>query len=342
MSDDQPVPHQRENIIGRAELEAALRESLREGALSHGWLIAGPPGAGKATLAYRLARALLDPAALCDDASLRVGADSKVFRLIAGEAHPDLFVAARRYDEKKDRHQTEISVDTVRDLNHFLNQTAGFGGWRVAIVDTADDLNRNAANALLKSLEEPPPRTAILLCANAPGRLLATIRSRCRRIDLRPVADAEIIRLLMDEAGLDERDARAVAAAAHGRPGYALTLAAGEGREAIAAVEAFLSASLGAGDVGRVAAALTGKAAAERWTIFKDRLMERLRDAARAGARGEEGEGALAGMAPATLLVASERLGALLERGDALNLDRRDLILAMGRTLHAAALTRAA
>ena len=111
MTDEIQAPHHRAHIVGRAELEAGLRETLRDGTLSHGWLVTGPAGAGKATLAYRLARALLDPSALADEASLQMAPDKKVFRLIAGEAHPDLFVASRRYDEKKDRYQTEISVD---------------------------------------------------------------------------------------------------------------------------------------------------------------------------------------------------------------------------------------
>ena len=271
-----------------------------------------------------------------------MSADARVFRLVAGEAHPDLFVAARRYDEKKDRYQTEISVDTIRELNHFLGQTAGFGGWRVAIVDAADDLNRHAANALLKSLEEPPARTAILLLANAPGRQLATIRSRCRRIDLRPIPDADIVGLLKNEAGLDDEEARMIAGAARGRPGYALTLAAGEGREAIAAVEAFLEGAAASGDVGRVAASLSGKAAAERWEIFKERLVERLSEAARRAARGTPEAGALGRLPPATLGEVTEQLSALIARGDGLNLDRRDLVLAMGRALHAAALSAAA
>jgi DNA polymerase-3 subunit delta' len=342
MADDLPEPRERQTIVGRERLEATLRAALREGALSNGWLIAGPKGAGKATLAYRLARAILDPSALTDDSTLDMSSSAKAFRLIAQGAHPDLFVAERQYDEKNDRYQTVIPVATIRQLTAFLNKTAGFGGWRVAIIDRADEMNEEASNALLKSLEEPPPRTALLLVANAPGRLLPTIRSRCRRIDLRPVVDETIVRLLIDEGGADEASARTIAAAAHGRPGYALTLAAEEGAEAIAAVDAFLQAAFATGDVGRVAGSLWGKAAASRWTIFQEVLLERLSEAARRKARGSDASGAIGAMPPDALLAAHEQIATLFLSGEAVNLDRRDMILAAGRALHAHARGRAA
>ncbi|MGE0408008.1 MAG: DNA polymerase III subunit delta' [Amphiplicatus sp.] len=338
---DRP-PHQRETVTGRAGLEAELRRAVAGAAISNGWIIAGPKGAGKATLAYRLARAILDPEALTDASSLQMSAKARSFRLIAQNAHPDLFVAQRRHDEKNDRYETEISVETARALTSFLSKTAAGGGWRVAIVDAADDLNRNAANALLKSLEEPPAKTALLLLAHAPGRLLATIRSRCRRIALRPVPDAEIAALLCEEAGADPETAGALARAARGRPGYALTLAAGEGEEAVAAAGEFFSKAVASGDVGAVAASLAGKAALGRWEIFQELVLEQLSDAARAQARGRTPSGPLAALSAPVLFDAHQRLAALLRRGEAVNIDRRDLVLAMGRGLHAFARDAAA
>lgn len=334
MSDELPAPRERETIVGRADLERSLRASLASGALTNGWILAGPSGGGKATLAYRLARAILDPSALVDSASLQMSAEARTFRLVAGKGHPDLFVAERQYDEKNDRYETEISVETIRKLIAFLSKTAGFGGWRVAIIDSADEMNRQASNALLKSLEEPPPQTALLLVANAPGRLLATIRSRCRRIDLRPVADDIITQLLIDEAGADPNAAGAIAAAAHGRPGYALTLAAGEGVEAIAAVGEFLEAAATNGDTGRAAAALSGKAATERWLIFQELLLEKISEAARLKARGDAITGPLAALPAPALMDTHASLSALLMRGDAVNIDRRDLVMAMGRDMN--------
>ncbi|MEQ1929656.1 MAG: AAA family ATPase, partial [Parvularculaceae bacterium] len=209
-------PHERERTVGRAEIEADLRSALEAGRLSNGWMVAGPKGAGKATLAYRLARGILDPGGLASEGGLFMDPKARTFRLVAARGHPDLFVAEKSFDDKNERYATEITVETIRELSSFLSKTAAFGGWRVAIVDAADELNRNAANALLKSLEEPPQRTLVLLVANEPGRLLPTIRSRCRRIDLKPLPDAEIASLLSAEAGLDPAGAAAIASVSTG------------------------------------------------------------------------------------------------------------------------------
>ena len=335
-----PAPHEREFIVGRAEEEARLRASLASGALSNGWLITGAKGAGKATLAYRLARALLEPEALSEPASLQVPKEARVFRFIAGRAHPDLFVAEREYDEKNERYATEISVETIRKLNAFLNRTASAGGWRVAIVDSADDLNRNAANALLKSLEEPPPKTAILLVANAPGRLLATIRSRCRRIDLRPVPPTDIMKLLESELGLAGEEAARLAEAAKGLPGLALSLAAGEGADAVTAASAFLGAARAGDDVGKLASALSGRQASEKWDVFQRIVLESLSDAARAAACGDET--GLASLGAPTLLDAHQSISALFNRGEAVNADRAQMLAAAARIIRAASRGKAA
>lgn len=334
--DDPVPPPQRERIVGREEVEAQLRAAIDAGALTNGWLIAGPKGAGKASLAYRIARALLDRKALSAPGELSMPAAARTFRLVASGAHPDLFVAERRYDEKAQRYESEISVETIRKLTAFLNRTASMGGWRVAIVDAADDMNRNAANALLKALEEPPAKATLLLLAAQPGRLLATIRSRCRRIDLRPVADETVASLLEDEAGLSPADAAALARAAQGRPGYALALAAGEGGEAIAAAEEFLQAAARGGDVSSVIGRLTGKAADARWEIFLPLMLESVGEAARHRARGEPARPPFERADPAMLAEAHAALTSLAARGDGLNLDRGQLVAALARTLHRA------
>jgi len=330
--EDLTPPHIRADQIGRAGIEAQLRRHMADSTLSHGWIIAGGKGAGKATLAYRIARGLLDPSALASADSFEVAPAARVFRLVAGQAHPDLFVAQRLWDEKKSRHQAEITVETIRKLTQFLNRTAAGSGFRVAIIDAADDMNRNAANALLKMLEEPPKKTLLLLLANAPGRLIATVRSRCRRLDLRPLPDADIVALL-DAQGLGQAGAETIAAHAGGRPGYALTLAAGEGGAAIKLAHQFLSAARQRGDIAKIAGALSGKAGDGRWSIFRNVVLENLSDAARAGASGEALEGPLAGAAPQALLEAWEQLTALVNRGEALNLDRSQLIGAMAHDL---------
>lgn len=327
-------PRARANQVGREELERRLRAMIGEGALSHGWIIAGPEGAGKATLAYRIARALLDPQSLAGADSLDMAETSRSFKLVSAAAHPDLFVAERLFDEKKGKYQTEITVETIRKLTAFLNRTAAGGGARVAIVDTADDLNRNSANALLKALEEPPRGATMLLLSSSPGRLLPTIRSRCRRIDLAPVAD-DVIKDLLTSEGVTSKDAQNIADHSRGRPGYALMLAAGEGAEAITLAHQFLQAAQSGGDLSKVIAGVSGKAGDERWPIFRDNVIAALSDAARTAAHDGSASG-FGGASPALLLGAWQAVSQLAGRGEALNLDRAELIEAMAYDLRAA------
>jgi DNA polymerase III subunit delta' len=195
---DAAHPHPRETLhwFGHEEAERALLEAYRGGRMPHAWLIGGAAGIGKATLAYRMARFLLaypDPGVpeVQAASSLALPRDHRVARLIAAQGHPDLLVLERRPGESGAL-RTVIAVEDVRRLVPFLGSTAGEAGWRVVVVDSADELNAAGANALLKLLEEPPPRCVFLIVSHAPGRLLATIRSRCRRLLLRPLAPADI------------------------------------------------------------------------------------------------------------------------------------------------------
>jgi DNA polymerase-3 subunit delta' len=173
-----------------------LAQSFASGRLHHGWMIAGREGIGKATLAYRFARFLLAKAEERDPThkGLHVDEDSVAARQVRALSHPGLLLIRRQWDPARKRFGVSIPIDEVRRLRGFLAHTADVGAWRVVIVDTADDLNPNAANALLKSLEEPPPRTVFLLLTSEPGRLLPTIRSRCRFLPLAPLSDADLHR----------------------------------------------------------------------------------------------------------------------------------------------------
>jgi DNA polymerase-3 subunit delta' len=327
-------PHERATTVGRAGVEAQLRAAMAADRLTNGWMLCGARGSGKATLAYRIARGLLGPEALKPGESLDMDNGARAFRLIAARGHPDLFVAERLFDEKNDRYAAEITVETIRELSAFLSKTASEGGWRIAIVDSADELNRNAANALLKSLEEPPAKTLLLLLASEPGRLLPTVRSRCRRIILHPLPDDEIVGLLKSEAELDEAQARAISRVARGRPGYALALAAGEGGEAAALADDFLRMVLERRDPMALSAAFAGKAGARKWEIFIEILLQRLSEAARASAR--TGERALGAFATGELVEAHARMAALAARGEALNVDRGQILFGLARELKAA------
>ncbi|WP_425408791.1 DNA polymerase III subunit delta' [Hyphococcus sp.] len=341
MEDAEFIPPQnRIDSFGHEALEKRLRQTMADGALSHGWIISGPSGAGKATLAYRLARALLEPQALTSNDSLQMSDMARAFRLIASNAHPDLFVAERIWDAKKSKYQTDITVDTIRRLTGFLNRTAAEGGARVAIIDTADDMNRNAANALLKVLEEPPQGAVLLLLSASPGRLLPTIRSRCRTIEAPLLEQSQLFRFLSQE-GVDPSTAEIVSAVAKGRPGYALQLASSEGVEAINLARSFLKIAVSHGDLSRIIAGVSGKAGEGRWPIFRDMILTMLSDTARDAARGNNNNTHLSYETPA-LLMAWEGLKALLIRGEALNLDRGQLLHAMAHDLREALFLRAA
>ncbi len=317
-------PRRRHEFAASPGFEAGLAQALNNGALANGWLISGGPSSGKATLAYRLARSLLWRERPPDCASLDVPETSRAYLLTASGGHPDLFVAERRYDEKKERQATEITVETIRDLGHFLAHTPSMGGWRVAIIDTADDLNRNSANALLKALEEPPPRTAIFVLSSAPGRLLPTIRSRCRRIVLRPLSDMAIAEFLEREGAASAEQAQKYALAAGGRPGYALSLARGEGAFAIDALEEFWSAAIEGSDVGGVAQKFSGRNSDGVFDYFRSMLSARLAAEAVAHARAADPRAG-------AFLDLKDFVDPMFSRGEAVNLDRGQMLLAAAR-----------
>src|SRR4029077_8606625 len=190
-------------------------ESYKSGRIAHAWLIGGAPGIGKATLAVRLAGFVLahpDPGApdVQNATSLAVDPSHPVARRIAAQAQGDLLVLERGVNEQTGKPYTVIRVDDVRRTVSFFGSTAGAGGWRVAIVDAVDDLQREGANALLKVLEEPPQHSLLLLVSHAPGRELPTIRSRCRRLLLRPLTTGDVIRAVTEATGAsaDEPEVR--------------------------------------------------------------------------------------------------------------------------------------
>lgn len=214
-------------LLGQNRAIAELHRAASGPRLHHAWLIAGPPGIGKATLAYRFARWLLAGATTPD---LSLAPTDPVFRRVAVASHADLLVIERRYDEKKKRMQGEIVVETVAQAGKFLRLTPGEGGWRVVIVDGAEALNRNAANALLKLLEEPPPRAIWLLISHAPGRLLPTIRSRTRQLDAAPLDPATLETLLATaQPDLTAAQRTRLATLSEGSIGRALSLAGTDG-----------------------------------------------------------------------------------------------------------------
>lgn len=246
------TPRENPDLIGHEAAEATLLEALASGRLAHAWMITGPKGVGKATLAHRFARHILAhgnvsggsgsegddgpglfgeelPATSAEtktNETLHMAPDHPVFRRAASGGHADLLVIERAVDEKSGRLRSEIRVDDVRGVQGFLSLTSGEGGWRVVVIDSADEMNRNAANAVLKILEEPPRNALIQLVCHNPGRLLPTIRSRCRQLSLRPLAAERVAALLTSRLPeLPAADAALIARLADGSIGRALTLA---------------------------------------------------------------------------------------------------------------------
>ena len=226
-------PHPRETriLFGHQSAEQMLAEAFASGRMHHAWLLTGRAGIGKATLAYRLARHVLARTDERDRSgkSLDVPTDSAAARQVAALSHPGLLVLRRPYDAKSKRLASTIPVDEVRRLKSFLGLTSGENAWRIVIVDTADELNLNAANALLKALEEPPRHALFILVASEPSGLLPTIRSRCRRLMLRPLGADDVARAAADALGRDaaEPDIKAAAIASDGSVARALDLLGG-------------------------------------------------------------------------------------------------------------------
>lgn len=227
---DVPHPRQSTAFYGHSEAEQTLLDAYRSGRIPHAWLIGGERGIGKATLAYRMARFMLahpDPAASAVQkaTTLAIAEDHRAARQIAAQSHSGLLELHRVINEKTGKLFTKIRVEDVRQTVDFFGLAAGEGGWRVAIVDSVEELNAAGDNALLKILEEPPARSLLFLVSHAPGRILPTIRSRCRMLPLRPLeadAAARAAAAALDREVDDE--IREAAAAADGSAGRALML----------------------------------------------------------------------------------------------------------------------
>jgi DNA polymerase-3 subunit delta' len=346
------APHPRETftLYGQGAAEAVFLAAIASGRAHHAWLLTGPRGVGKATLAWRIARFLLSqggapPAGLFGDApaepvSLDIPPDAPVARRTAALSEPRLFLLRRGPNDRETALSDQIRVNEVRELVKFLQLSSADGGARAVIVDAADEMNVQAANALLKMLEEPPQGVTFLLVSHRPQALLPTIRSRCRELRLAPLSPDDVARVLA-EAGAPEGDARVLAALAAGSAGEAVRLAFLDGPALYARLVA-LAATMPAMDRGAAIAladAISGKARAEDADLalsFVERLATRLAAAAATGKPVEEaapGETAvMARLAPhpgAARLwaefhaAASERHA----RGLAVNLDPAGLLL---------------
>ncbi|MBB6424529.1 DNA polymerase III subunit delta' [Sphingopyxis sp. JAI128] len=212
-------------MIGHGDAQKAFLEAWQSGRLHHAWLLAGPQGMGKGAFADHVARFLVTHGASGEADSLDDRGDEAAARLVDAGNHPEILRLVRQAKEKAKDLARNITIEQVRELKARLHFSLSLGEWRVIIVDAIDDLEASASNALLKTLEEPPAKTLFLLVSHSPGRLLPTIRSRCRNLRFQPV-DHDVMTAWLHEIRpmLEMAEVRAIVAASGGVPGKALAL----------------------------------------------------------------------------------------------------------------------
>ncbi len=333
-----PAPEERSEWYGDPATERTLLDAYRSGHMHHAWLIGGPKGIGKATLAYRFARFLLahpDPASpvveMATDLSILAG--HPAFRKVMGRAHPNLLVLERPFDERNHRYKSALTVEEIRRTVAFYGNTGGEAGWRIAIVNSADDMNASAANALLKVLEEPPARALFLIVSHAPGRALPTIRSRCRRLDVAELSADRIVAAL--EAGgakASRADLELAARLAEGSLRRAILLAEHGGIASYRALATLLS-RLPEIDIAAAhdfADSVTGRSNDDGWDGFRDLVAAWLNRRVRGANEPETGIPLSAATAAAPLerwAEVWENLRTSAALTDEYNLDRKRTVL---------------
>ncbi|MCV3208248.1 DNA polymerase III subunit delta' [Mesorhizobium sp. YC-39] len=334
--DGVPEPSETPRLIGHGQAATMLASAYRSGKLPHALIFAGPVGIGKATLAFHLAHHLLKHPASeqAPDALAVPDPASSLFRQIATGAHPSVLHLTRPANDKTKSFKTVVTVDEIRRVSRFLSLTSHDGSYRVVIVDPADDMNANAANALLKNLEEPPARTLFILIVHAPGSLLPTIRSRCQMVRLTQL-DAESLMTVLEGVEPPPPDNPAARAALAERAGgsarAAILLTQYGGLEIAETLDALVTARKG--DVAgayRLAEAVAGRDQAIQFDIFNRRALDLLSASA--------SEAALAGdLARAKTLSDTwhEALNAISET-DTYNLDKKQHALTMIDRLNSA------
>jgi DNA polymerase-3 subunit delta' len=261
-------------IVGQDKAVEQFASAWASRKLHHAWLLAGPKGVGKASFAHAAARRVLADAAgpASGLPGIETADDHPIVKLVEAGSHPDMRWLQRLENERTGNLARNISVDQVRELGEFLTLTSALSPWRVAVIDTVDELEPSGANALLKILEEPPPNTIFLLVTHAPGRLLPTIRSRCRRLEFQPLGDDAMASILETQApDVSAPERQKIIAMSFGSAGRALAFA----ELGLAKLEDAALAILRQGDPtnarrSELALELGKKASAERYAAFLD------------------------------------------------------------------------
>jgi DNA polymerase III subunit delta' len=304
-------PRHAESVVGHQSAIDRFLAAVSVGRPHHAWLITGHEGIGKATLAYWMARVLLN------DGNTTLLSDNHASRLVDARSHPDLFILQRQLsDSKAIQLKTEISVENAREMSAFFSRTAAMAKWRVAIIDAADDLNTESANALLKLIEEPPPNCVILLVCNLPGRILKTIRSRCLHVALTALASTEVHTVFAQRRFLDfgQSLSEVIMRVSHGSPGRVLAL---QHSDVAKAMETFDKSDIRRPESRlNVVKAFSGRGpSADDFTLFVDLLLDWVATQAKAAFRN------------AKLASTYGDIQSLARRTEAYNLDRKIAIL---------------
>lgn len=348
--DEARHPAQTEFLCGHQAAEQTLLQASNGGKMHHAWMITGPTGIGKATLAYRFAKFLLS-----DDANrgglfgdgptdLAVSSDDPDASQITALSHPNLRIIRRAWNKDRNRYFGVIRIDDVRALTPFFGQTVGGNGRRVVIIDSADDMNSNAQNAILKSLEEPPADTIMLLVCNAPGAMLPTIRSRCRRLSLAPLSDQDAKQVLQSRApDIPEADHDDLLTIADGSPGQAMRLEMSGGLVLYREIRTLLTAlpDVKFDDVAKLAQKTEKAGDGERlFAIVLDLIEGEIRRQITDSVLPEDGGASF--IQPHALdqwLEVCDKIARLRDRAAAVNLNRKAVIQAVFSEMQSAART---
>ncbi len=326
-----PHPGEATKVIGHEQACTRFVETYASGRMHHAWLVSGPRGIGKATLAFGFAKHVLaygnpvDAPAAFDTSKL----PETLHRQVAQGGHPELLHLTRPWDEKDKRFKSQLSIDEIRRTQSFYGMTAGAGGWRITIVDAADDMNASAANALLKILEEPPNRSLFFVLSHAPGRLLPTIRSRCQALQLQPLRQEQVLAVLdRFETGLPQAELARAAELSEGSVRRAVQLALGS---VLDAYEQFENLMSGAGrghaedwiNVHKIADSLARRGAEDSHRLFVDMVLGWIGSQVRKNSQTTE-RSALAGWAEVW-----EKANLSVRQAETFNLDRKQVILSL-------------
>ena len=349
-TEEPPSPAFAEQLFGHGQTLEDFRQALVSGRMPHAWLFAGPKGIGKATLAYHCAREALaipaeeepggggepalfgapEPAATPENPHRP---NAPLFRQVASGAHPDFMLLERSADPnaKDKRLRTAIVIGQVRQATQFLRRTSSDSRWKVLLVDSADDLNVNAANALLKVLEEPPGQAIVLLVSHSPGRLLPTIRSRVRSRQLRPLSEPDFAAVLQSlELSVPDAQRNRLSQLCEGSAGRAVQLLGSDALALDAQVDQLWSALPNLDQ--RLLTRLAEKAAADQsgslFSFVGEALFTRMTAAIRARALSEsEREAAWPQASIAELMALWEKMRGRFSAANAVNLDRKQTVL---------------